>query len=70
MEKVLTVHMDPVGYHTSFGTCSHGYATLPFCSISRQDKQKKIFVGSMDRESSQELQMWFSGHFFGPKLAA
>ena len=28
------------------------------------------FVGSMDRESSQQLQMWFSEHFFAPKLAA
>ena len=27
------------------------------------------FVGSMDRESSQKLQMWFSEHFFAPKLA-
>ena len=27
-------------------------------------------VGSMDRESSQQLQMWFSEHFFAPKLAA
>ena len=24
----------------------------------------------MDRESSQQLQMWFSEHFFAPKLAA
>ena len=30
----------------------------------------RIFVGSMDRESSQQLQMWFSEHFFAPKLAA
>ena len=27
-------------------------------------------VGSMDWESSQQLQMWFSEHFFVPKLAA
>ena len=27
------------------------------------------FVGSMDPESSQQLQMWFSEHFFEPKLA-
>ena len=26
-------------------------------------------VGSMDQESSQQLQMWFSEHFFAPKLA-
>ena len=30
----------------------------------------QVFVGSMDRESSQQLQMWFSEHFFAPKLAA
>ena len=24
----------------------------------------------MDRESSQQLQMWFSEHIFAPKLAA
>ena len=24
----------------------------------------------MDQESSQQLQMWFSEHFFAPKLAA
>ena len=29
-----------------------------------------LFVGSMDRELSQQLQMWFSEHFFAPKLAA
>ena len=28
-----------------------------------------IFVGSMDQKSSQQLQMWFSEHFFAPKLA-
>ena len=28
-----------------------------------------IIVGSMDQESSQQLQMWFSGHFFAPKLS-
>ena len=27
-------------------------------------------VGSADRASSQQLQMWFSEHFFAPKLAA
>ena len=27
------------------------------------------FVGSMDRELSQQLQMWFSEHFFAPKHA-
>ena len=26
-------------------------------------------VGSMDQESSQQLQMWFSEHYFAPKLA-
>ena len=31
---------------------------------------KRNVVGSMDRESSQQLQMWFSEHFFAPKLAA
>ena len=36
----------------------------------RQSKNKIIFVGSVDRESSQQLQMWFSEHFFAPKLAA
>ena len=30
----------------------------------------KYVVGSMDRESSQQLQMWFSENFFAPKLAA
>ena len=29
---------------------------------------KEIFVGSIDRGSSQQLQMWFSGHIFGPNL--
>ena len=28
-----------------------------------------FFVGSMDQESSQQLQMWFSEHFFAPKLS-
>ena len=28
------------------------------------------FVGSTDRTSSQQLQIWFSGHFFAPKLTA
>ena len=28
------------------------------------------FVGSTDRASSQQLQLWFSEHFFAPKLAA
>ena len=32
--------------------------------------QSEVFVGSMDRESCQQLQMWFSEHFFAPKLAA
>ena len=27
-------------------------------------------VGSTDRASSQQLQIWFSEHFFAPKLAA
>ena len=31
--------------------------------------QSCIIVGSMDQESSQQLQMWFSEHFFAPKLA-
>ena len=29
-----------------------------------------VLVGSMDRGSSQQLQMWFSEHVFVPKLAA
>ena len=29
-----------------------------------------LLVGSTDRASSQQLQMWFSEHFFAPKLAA
>ena len=37
----LTVHTGPVRYRTSFGTCSHGYAIVPFSNISRQNKQKK-----------------------------
>ena len=32
-------------------------------------KQLNCIVGSMDQESSQQLQMWFSEHFFTPKLA-
>ena len=32
-------------------------------------QQEFTFVGSMDQESSQQLQMWFSEHFFAPKLA-
>ena len=28
-----------------------------------------IFVGSMGRQSSQQLEMWFSEHIFAPKLA-
>ena len=31
---------------------------------------KSDIVGSTDLESSQQLQMWFSEHFFAPKLAA
>ena len=27
------------------------------------------FVGSIDQESSQQLEMWFSEHLFAPKLA-
>ena len=27
------------------------------------------FVSSTDRASSQQFQMWFSEHFFAPKLA-
>ena len=38
------------------------YEGVIFASLS--------FVGSIDRESSQQLQMWFSEHFFAPKLAA
>ena len=38
----LTVHMGPVRYGTSFGTCSHGYAIVPFRRISRQNKHNKI----------------------------
>ena len=30
----------------------------------------RTIVGSTDRASSQQLQMWFSEHFFAPKLAA
>ena len=30
---------------------------------------KSHIVGSMDQESSQQLQMWFSEHVFAPKLA-
>ena len=44
-------------------------------SLERHMKKKEAelltnIVGSMDRESSQQLQMWFSKHFFAPKLAA
>ena len=27
-----------------------------------------FIVGSIDQESSQQLEMWFSEHFFAPKL--
>ena len=43
------------------------------CSILRGIQRKVLMqweiVGSMDQESSQQLQMWFSEHFFAPKLA-
>ena len=43
------------------------------CSILRGIQRKVLIqweiVGSMDQESSQQLQMWFSEHFFAPKLA-
>ena len=29
----------------------------------------QVFVGSIDLESSQHLQMWFSEHLFAPKPA-
>ena len=46
----------------------------PFFSTDQNNKLATMyeinsFVGSMDQESSQQLQMWFSGHFFAPKLA-
>ena len=34
------------------------------------DSLKTTIVGSMDRELSQQLQMWFSEHFLAPKFAA
>ena len=39
----LTVHTGLVRYRTSFGTCSHRYAIVPLHSISRQNKQKKMW---------------------------
>ena len=33
----LTVHMGPVRYHTSFGSCSHGYDIVPVHAIARQN---------------------------------
>ena len=41
-----------------------------FKSILLKFVSHGCFVGSMDRESSQQLQMWFSEHFFAPKLGA
>ena len=40
-----------------------------FFIIGIHHKFERFIVGSMDRESSQQLQMWFSEHFFAPKLA-
>ena len=37
--------------------------------IAQHIKLKLHIVGSMDQESSQQLQMWFSEHFFAPELA-
>ena len=45
-----------------FLACNFDYSVI-------QRLFENLFVGSMDRESSQQLQMWFSEHFFAPKLA-
>ena len=50
--EMLTVHTGPVRYRTSFGTCSHGYAIVPFSSISRQNKQKKMSTLDVVMETS------------------
>ena len=41
-------------------------------SMFIQDFFQDLFnvVGSIDRESSQQLPMWFSEYFFAPELAA
>ena len=46
------------------------YFSLQYFSSFKHEVVTAIFVGSMDRESSQQLHMWFSEHFFAPKLAA
>ena len=44
---------------------------MTLCFLRKADShvENQVFVGSMDQESSQQLQMWFSEHFFAPKLA-
>ena len=50
----------PVAFHPL-------YQTL-FNLVSKLFRSFRYLVGSIDQESSQQLQMWFSEHFFAPKL--
>ena len=45
------------------------YAVLKFFSSYHQVSLVSIYIGSKDRASFQQLQMWFPEYFFGPKLA-
>ena len=40
-----------------------------FSSVESVLTLPDLIVGSMDQESPRQLQMWFSEHFFAPKLA-
>ena len=57
MDKLLLIQM-----------CIHGYRQVNVFVLFCQNAFPKI-VGSTDRASSQQLQMWFSEHFLAPKLA-
>ena len=49
---------------------NHGFPCFGDNSqVIKYSDMDKMFVGSMDRASSQQLQMCFSEHFLAPKLS-
>ena len=46
------------------------YINSPFQVVDISYTGSGKLVGSVDRASSQQLQIWFSEHFSAPKLAA
>ena len=66
LNVLLTKLMEfPMRFHVKFPNLRKTF----LAKIGMGNFQKEI-VGSKDQESSQQLQTWFSEHFFTPKLVA